>query len=360
VNEEIWSINAGTVVDARFTEPDIPTTVRPAFDYNSDFVRVITPRDLADSPRTTDRFCVIGGGKTGQDTIIHLQDRLAVPPQNIAWVMPNDPWITARTPPMDTCMEFIETCLKAEASSAHSSLGSSVEYMQHGFHELDKQGKVFRIDPSIEPTKFVNATLDEREVEVLRRVAANIIRKGRISRITDSGSLCFADGSIQPLPWGDGRSTTFVHCSAGAFNFSSSAVESRPAVFQPGKITLQEIFSYPGFCFNGSLIAKLECESGLDMASKNVMCELPPLNAPADVQNGALGPASGGISPLHSGHGLVVALRNLTRWYGHPGLGEWLHGMRLFSLTMNGYSLAEGRALADRNWEGLMNAGIVE
>lgn len=53
-----------------------------------------------------------------------------------------------------------------------------------------------------------------------------------------------------------------------------------------------------------------------------------------------------------------MSLRNLGRWYDTPGMGEWLHSLRLFSLTNNGYSLEEGRALAARLREGLAAAGV--
>jgi len=40
-------------------------------------------------------------------------------------------------------------------------------------------------------------------------------------------------------------------------------------------------------------------------------------------------------------------------------MGEWLHSLRLFSLTMNGYTLEEGRALVERNVKGLIEAGVI-
>jgi|EP01046_Picozoa_sp_COSAG06_P048371 hypothetical protein len=40
-------------------------------------------------------------------------------------------------------------------------------------------------------------------------------------------------------------------------------------------------------------------------------------------------------------------------------MGEWLHGLRLYSLTMNDYSLEEGKALAEKNWGGLVGGGVV-
>ena len=70
-------------------------------------------------------------------------------------------------------------------------------------------------------------------------------------------------------------------------------------------ITIQEVFQYPGFCFNGSLIAKLECDETLTTKEKNAMCELPPLAKPSKAP---LGPSAGSIGALHLGHQLRHAL----------------------------------------------------
>ena len=43
--------------------------------------------------------------------------------------------------------------------------------------------------------------------------------------------------------------------------------------------------------------------------------------------------------------------------YTVPGMGEWLHGLRLFSLAMNGYDLAAGKAIVEKNWQLLKDAG---
>jgi hypothetical protein len=344
---------ATTVVDARFTEPDLPVFVKPTFKYDAAQTEVITANDLSARTDGADgqHFCVIGAGKTGQDAVLFLQNQLSVQPERIAWVMPNDPWITARAPPMDTCMEFLSTC----AAAADGAAADTAEFVQRGYLALEKQGKVYRIDESRMPTKFMNATLNESEVETLRKVK-NIVRHGRVSEIVGSSDLRFADGTVVPLPWGSEHATTFVHCSAGAFNFSGSAEESHKPVFAPGLITVQEIFNYPGFCFNGMLIAKVESEVALSMDEKNALCELPP---PATASAQELGPSGGDIGPLHDSHGLVISIRNLRRWYDY-GFGEWLHGNRLFSLAMNGFSLQDGKALMERNCTALKAAGMLK
>lgn len=178
-----------------------------------------------------------------------------------------------------------------------------------------------------------------------------------------------------------------MHCTAGAFNFGASAAEGRRPVFSSeGEITVQELFQFPGFCFNGAVVAWLECQRGLSLAQKNALCELPPPPEegeapPLGQVAGQVGPLSAGRLPLATppllqapartrprcahgarapiGHPLLVSLRNLRRWYATPGMGEWLHGLRLFSLAMNGYSLAEGRALVEKNCAGLVEAGLL-
>ena len=56
----------------------------------------------------------------------------------------------------------------------------------------------------------------------------------------------------------------------------------------------------------------------------------------------------------------MVSLRTLLRWYGVEGMGEWLHGLRLFSLTMNGYSEEEGRKLIESNYQELVKIGAMD
>jgi len=69
---------------------------------------------------------------------------------------------------------------------------------------------------------------------------------------------------------------------------------------------------------------------------------------------------AGGLGALSAGHPLVVALRNARRWYAVEGMGEWLHGLRLYSLCMNGFSVAAGRALVEKNHVGLVKMGVLD
>ena len=119
-------VQAATVVDARYTENDVPLRVPPRFGV-ADGVQVIPPNELPQLTATDAaggperRFCVLGAGKTGQDTVLYLRRALKVPVEQLAWVMPTDPWITARDPPpplkQHNCMELLDSCLQAHATS---------------------------------------------------------------------------------------------------------------------------------------------------------------------------------------------------------------------------------------------------
>jgi len=360
-NGSVTAVKVGKVVDARFTENDLPVLVPPKFQINLG-AEVIPPNELPSrGPDANGAYCVLGAGKTGQDAMLYLREQLNIPAERIAWVMPTDPWITARDPPsplrQNTCMEFIASALEAHAAAgAPADAVDTADFLQRGFEQLEKEGKVYRIDPAVTPTKFMDATLSRREVEVLRGCAASILRGGRVAALSPT-ELIFADGKAVQLPWaGDGVQTTFVHCTAGAFNFGASAVEARRAVFGSDRITVQEIFQFPGFCFNAAVIAWLECQRGLSEEQKNELCELPPEGPPAP----PLGKVGGNLGPLEAGHPLAVSLRNLRRWYGTERMGEWLHSLRLFSLCMNAYTLEEGKALAEKNYDGLAALGVMK
>lgn len=364
--DAIAATAAKRVVDARYTANDIPLFVPPRFQYSADKLDLIPPNALParDKASAAQRgYVVLGAGKTGQDTMLYLREVLEVPAERIRWVMPTAPWITCRDPPsgmkQNTCMEFLSVLLDAhEAAGSPPGAAQTADFLQRGFERLAAEGNLYQIDPSARPTKFMDATLNSREVAVLQACAPCIVHgMGRVASISDEGSLTFADGSVVAPP-SSSADTTFVHCTAGAFNFGGSASEAHKPIFSNEKlITIQEVFQFPGFCFNGATIAWLECQAGMSLEAKNALCEMPPPGEP-DAAPPPLGPVAGDIGALDAGHPLLVSLRNLRRWYATPGMGEWLHQLRLFSLTMNGYSLEEGKALADANHKRLVAAGV--
>jgi len=208
-------VTARKVVDARYTTNDIPLHVPPRFTFNADLLDLIPPNALperAAAPGSRRRYCVLGAGKTGQDAVLYLREKLGVPLEDLLWVMPTAPWITCRDPPaglkQNTCMEFLGLALDAHAE-AGSPAGAtdSAEFLQRGFARLEATGNAYRLDAARQPTKFMDATLNGREVDVLQACAAQcaVSGRGRVSAIDDDGALHFADGSVVALPWGGAR-----------------------------------------------------------------------------------------------------------------------------------------------------------
>ena len=55
-------------------------------------------------------------------------------------------------------------CIEEAAAAGVDDDATTVEFVQRGYLALEKQGKVYRIDPNVLPTKFMNATLNLEEV----------------------------------------------------------------------------------------------------------------------------------------------------------------------------------------------------
>ena len=351
------------LVDARNLQPDLPCNTPPKFNYNPTKVSCIPVNELVvvsdenttsssnddfnNGDNNNEYYVIVGGGKTGMDAIVYLLKTLQVSPNNILWIMPNDAWITAREN-IGTCIELLHTsCIeynknksKKQGASASTSLA---EFFQTGFLQWEKEGKVYRIDTDIMPTKFKDATLSLNELQLIRQVQDNIVRKGRVSQITDTGDLVFENGDKMELPWKqndkdgmDSTTTTFVHCSAGAFNCSKSNQIPSP-IFHNNVITIQDVYGTPGFCFVGSIIARIECLHDMNDDDKNRMCLAPSPN-PSKFKS-VLGPSDGDITPPSSTHGWIQRACNLRCWLQNPELRSWLfNGNRLFHL---GHSNAE-------------------
>ena len=125
--------------------------------------------------------------------------------------------------------------------------------------------------------------------------------------------------------------TTFVHCSAGAFNCSKSNTKPSP-IFQKHLITIQDVYGTPGFCFVGSIIGKLESLTELSDEQKNSM-SLAPQPDPSSKPSSLLGPSDGDISSPSSTHGWIQRTMNLQNWLQNPELRTWLFQNRLFHLN---------------------------
>mmetsp|Transcript_11576 Transcript_11576/g.21356 ORF Transcript_11576/g.21356 Transcript_11576/m.21356 type:complete len:491 (-) Transcript_11576:395-1867(-) len=306
-------------VDARFLQPDLPIAVPPKFDYDADKIRCVPVNSLVTSQEKTPYYVVIGAGKTGMDAVYYLLTTLQISPANIAWVIPHYPWITAREN-IGSCLEFL-----------HEATTKQNLDLPATFQAWEEQGKIYRLDTKSVPTKFKDATLSKDELATLRQVTNTIHGHGRVVKIESNGKLLMQDGSLVELPFPEDslKDITYVHCSAGAFNYTKQVGVQRTPVFETHRITLQDVYGTPGFCFVGSLLGKLESLSNLSDDDRNRMCFTP---GPSQAPTSPLGFTTSDIGSLSAEHGYVQRLLNLHQWLHVPELRSWLLGHRLFNL----------------------------
>ncbi len=331
------------IVDARFLQPDLPINTPPKFLF-PEKVKVVPVNDIVHCE--SQHYVVLGGGKTGMDSVVYLQSIMGVDPSDIIWVVPNEAWITAREN-MASCMEFLHTCTeeaKRLGKGSDSAYIHSNEFLQNGFLKLESQGKVYRFSKDILPPKFKDATLSVEEMDLIKKVT-NVVRNGRVQEISDQGVISFSNGVTETIPW-PVEKTTFIHCTAGAFNYTKQP-GGMPKIFDGKLVTIQDVYGTPGFCFVGSVIAKMETCT-LSDSEKNAML-LSPLPRPLNTQQDLLGPSGGDIGHLTADHGLIQRLRNVRAWY--KIFKSWLEHNRLFNLNLANKNSASVASMLAETWQ---------
>lgn len=368
------------LVDARNLEPDLPVSTPPKFAYPSDHISVVPVNDIVGgknsnsdaSYETKKHFVVVGGGKTGMDAVSHLLTEKNVLPENLLWVVPNEAWITAREN-IGNCIDLLYTSAKlhddstgnnyndrdekkeTDATAAPSVSGIGTDFFQRGFIEWEKQGHIYRLDSSVIPTKFKDATLSLDELAILKKAVPRMVRSGRISEITDTGSMVFQDGSIMDLPFSL-EDTLFLHCSAGAFHCSKSN-QNPPPIFEDHRIVVQDIYGTPGFCFVGSMLGKLESVVSLSDDERNAMAQRPLPSSPYEAQP-PLGKSGGDVvGDITKDHPFIQRANNLRMWMEQPELRDWVFENRLFHMAGANPSVVSERL--DYIFKVLQKNGIV-
>ena len=341
------------LVDARNLEPDLPVSTPPKFSFPADHVSVVPVNEIVsnnisngdESHEKKKNFVVVGGGKTGMDAVSHLLTAKNVLPENLLWVVPNEAWITARED-IGNCIDLLYTSAKLhddangdignhkdekKETETTTATGIGKDFFQRGFIEWEKQGHIYRLDPSVVPTKFKDATLSLDEVNLLKKAVPRMIKRGRVAEITDKGSMVFQDGSTMELPFSV-EDTLFLHCSAGAFHFSKSN-QTPPPIFEEHRIVIQPIYGTPGFCIIGSMLGKLESMTGVSDEKRNSMARLPKPPAVFEAPP-HLGKSGGDVlGEVTEDHPFIKNAQNLRMWIDRPELREWVFENRLFHMA---------------------------
>ena len=255
---ETFVVDHDVLVDATFLTNSVPANHTPSYTWDEG-VRVMPTGELDRLTETPDGYVVIGGGKTGIDTVLHLLER-GVPPSMIRWVVSRDGWMLAREATQNRPESFTTTIgTQAAAFQAMAEAGDREDM----FDRLEACGYFVRLDPDVRPGMFHAPTISQAELEALRTLDG-IIRKGRVQHITAIEMRL--DGGTEAVT----PDTVFLDCSATAI--TNKAV--RP-VFKDGMITLQTVRAYQP-TFSASLIAHVEARGGTD-AEKNAVTGVVPL-----------------------------------------------------------------------------------
>ncbi len=246
------------IVDATYMRVMVPSMRPPPYEV-APGVACVAPNDL---PRlaASERYVVVGAGKTGIDTCLWLLGQ-GIAPERLTWIMPRDSWLLDRATiqPGSLFAEKIKAAFTAQLRAVSDA--ASVDDL---FSRLEDAGALLRIDPAIRPTMYRCATVTHAELEQLRRIT-DVVRMGHLLRV-DADKMVLEGGAVRT-----DDSALYVDCTA-------DGAEKRPAtpVFEPGRITLQSVRGCQQI-FSAALIAHVEATYP-DDAARNELC--PPLPHP--------------------------------------------------------------------------------
>jgi hypothetical protein len=290
-------------LDARILNTQVPAARPPRYRI-AEGLHCLPPHrlpELALKSPAPDGFVVIGGGKTGMDVVLWLLEQ-AVPPEAIRWIVPRDSWLIDRANAQPSPERFVQAF---GAVAAQLQAVVEAASMADLYHRLEAAGQLMRLDPAVEPTKYVCATVSRAELAELRRVAVagNVVRLGHV-RAIEADHIVLDHGRI-PTTAG----TVHVDCSA-------SALEMLPPqpVFQGRRIALQMVRACQPV-FSAALIAYVEATrpGDEDEALKNELCRVVPMPGP-------------GLMWLPM---LAANMANQHRWSRDEHIGPWLLRSRL-------------------------------
>lgn len=275
------------VVDGTYMTVEVPFLRPPLYAVDPD-VCVVPPNGLPQVGRPRKRYVVVGAGKTGIDALLFLLDA-GVAPERIQWVVSNDAWLWNRATVRPGVV------LKTFTSMVESVVDAAD--IDGVFLRLERQGIVFRIDTGTLPSKWRCATINERELDALRRVE-NVVRLGRVERI-GAGGIQLESGTVDVV-----EDSLFIDCSANGL----ARFEPQP-LFSAGRITLQSAIMCQQ-TFSAALIARLELLDISDEKRNRACTAVPHPESKHDL------PAS-----------LLISVQNMINLHAHMPL--WLRRSRL-------------------------------
>ena len=222
-------------------------SMRPPTYAVGEGVNLIPINNLVDIKVPSEKYVVVGAGKTGLDALLYLL-QLNVNPDRITWIVPNDCWYLNRD-------VFNMKDLWSEMEKQFNAViqAKDVNDIYDRYEEL---GIMMRVDRNYWPTRMRGATITEGELEKIRLIK-NIVRQGRIKAIA-SNSILFENGSSVSTD----SETLFVDCSASGCGLG--AHNPATTIFNGNMIYLQ-MFLLPQPCTSSAIIAALELRYDISM-----------------------------------------------------------------------------------------------
>ena len=285
-------------VNTAYAAGTVPSRHKPGYSI-APHVRHVPVNHLANLDSPTKGYVIVGAGKTGMDACLWLLDR-GVDPEAICWIMPQDAWLLDRalTQPDGKFFEAAVGGLAAQMEAA-----AEAKSIADLFLRLEAAGTLLRLDPSVMPTAYRCATVNQSELRQLRRIR-NVVRLGRVKAI-EPDRIVLDRGEIAT-----GGDVLHVDCSA-----KGVAPRPRRPIFEGRQITLQFVRTCQP-AFSAALIAYIEAHYE-DEAKKNQLC-------------GVVQSPERDIDWLRM---TIANALNAFNWSQEPGLRQWLLKSRL-----NGFS----------------------
>lgn len=281
------------VVDARYLEADVPSIRPPKFEVDQG-VQLVPINGLSTIGRGTapySGYVVLGAGKTGFDAVLFLLDN-GVDPDDITWIVPNDPWIINRN--------VILGIPQAQSADEHPKTGPS---SLSDFLKAMVPGFLMQLDPMVLPSKWKCSTVSPEELEQLRRIK-HVVRLGRVKKLGAS-KIELEQGYVATDP-----RKLHINCTTDGLSAKAAV-----PVFAGTLLTLQSVSTCQQV-FSSALIGYIECAMPGEESEKNGLCIPVP-------------------HPVVSRDFLstqVLSTVNRGNWEKNPQLLKWLRKCRLVDL----------------------------
>jgi hypothetical protein len=285
------------LVDATLLQPAIPLRHARSFTVEGG-AACVPPQALPDQATGFRHFVIIGGGKTGLDSLSWLLDQ-GVAPAQLWWVVPRDAWWSNRRAVQTSATHRAGTLSMMRRAAEVMAGAASVQDFCEGL-ERDA-GTLLRLSGNVWPTMYHAATVTEAELARARGIGRTV-REGHVQAVEPGGLRL--QGGIMRVP----DQALFIDCTARAL---SRGLHSHGAVFEEGRIRLQCV-RFPMLSLSAALIAAVEARVE-GVAARNGMTQVCRM---VDTVEDWI-------------DRILVGGENQRAWAAHAGLRDWLSTCRL-------------------------------